>query len=197
MNYSSSDPLVEAFIGYHIDNSTTIYLGKRQVFHNNLEMTQNEDVLRFTNTSLLGQNYTQSSEEFGLFVESSFGEKFVVEPKLALTSGDRKNSFGEDFGDSDLGGFKLGSRVNLYPLGTFSVGNEIAAVDLISEEKLKIQLGVALDKNGNPTTDPKKVPAISPVEELDETVQKLLWINTISPPLPAVAVAPTSVNVKD
>ena len=147
MNYSSSDPLVEAFIGYHIDNSTTIYFGKRQVFHNNLEMTQNEDVLRFTNTSLLGQNYTQSSEEFGLFVESSFGEKFVVEPKLALTSGDRKNSFGEDFGDSDLGGFKLGSRVNLYPLGTFSVGNEIAAVDLISEEKLKIQLGVAYSKN--------------------------------------------------
>ena len=71
MNYSSSQPLVEAFIGYHIDNSTTIYFGKRQVFHNNLEMTHNEDMLRFTDTSLLGQNYTQSSEEFGIFVEAS------------------------------------------------------------------------------------------------------------------------------
>jgi hypothetical protein len=146
MNYSSSQPLVEAFIGYHIDNSTTIYFGKRQVFHNNLEMTHNEDMLRFTDTSLLGQNYTQSSEEFGIFVESSFGEKFVVEPKLAVTSGDRKNSFGEDSRDSDLGGFKLGSRLNLYPLGAFSDGNEITAVDLIGEENLKIQLGVAYSK---------------------------------------------------
>jgi len=147
MNYSSSRPLVEAFIGYHIDNSTAIYFGKRQVFHNNLEMTHNEDMLRFTDTSLLGQNYTQSSEEVGIFVESSFGERFVVEPKLAVTSGDRGNSFGEDSRDSDLGGVKFGSRLNLYPLGSFSVGNEITAVDLINEEKLKIQLGVAYSKN--------------------------------------------------
>lgn len=143
MNYSSSQPLVEAFIGYQIDNSTAIYFGKRQVFHNNLEMTHNEDTLRFTDTSLLGQNYTQSSEEVGIFVESSFGEKFVVEPKLAVTSGDRGNSFGEDSRDSDFGGIKLGSRLNLYPLGSFSDGNENTAVDLIGEENLKIQLGFA------------------------------------------------------
>ncbi len=143
MNYSSSEPLVEAFIGYQIDNSTAIYFGKRQVFHNNLEMTHNEDTLRFTDTSLLGQNYTQSSEEVGIFVESSFGEKFVVEPKLAVTSGDRGNSFGEDSRDSDFGGIKLGSRLNLYPLGSFSDGNENTAVDLIGEENLKIQLGFA------------------------------------------------------
>ncbi|HJN53490.1 MAG TPA: hypothetical protein QGI27_00280, partial [Flavobacteriaceae bacterium] len=143
MNYSSSQPLVEAFIGYQIDNSTAIYFGKRQVFHNNLEMTHNEDTLRFTDTSLLGQNYTQSSEEVGIFVESSFGEKFVIEPKLAVTSGDRGNSFGEDSRDSDFGGIKLGSRLNLYPLGSFSDGNENTAVDLIGEENLKIQLGFA------------------------------------------------------
>ena len=143
MNYSSSQPLVEAFIGYQIDNSTAIYFGKRQVFHNNLEMTHNEDTLRFTDTSLLGQNYTQSSEEVGIFVESSFGEKFVIEPKLAVTSGDRGNSFGEDSRDSDFGGIKLGSRLNLYPLESFSDGNENTAVDLIGEENLKIQLGFA------------------------------------------------------
>ena len=41
MDYSSSDPLVEAFIGYHINEKTTLYFGQMQVNHNNLEMTQN------------------------------------------------------------------------------------------------------------------------------------------------------------
>tara|TARA_Y100000746_G_scaffold225693_1_gene229767 strand:- start:25171 stop:26406 length:1236 start_codon:yes stop_codon:yes gene_type:complete len=147
MDYSSSRPLVEAFIGYHINNSTTVYFGQRQVFHNNLEMTHNEDQLRFTERGLLSQNYTENGEEFGVFVESSFGDKFVIEPKLAVTSGDGRNSFGEDSRDSDLGGIKIGSRLNLYPLGLFSDGNENSTVDIIGEENLKIQLGMAYSKN--------------------------------------------------
>ena len=72
MDYSSPRPLVEAFLGYHINNSTTIYFGQRQVFHNNLEMTHNEDQLRFTDRGLLSQNYTQSGEEFGVFVDGVY-----------------------------------------------------------------------------------------------------------------------------
>ena len=109
-----------ALIGYHLNNSTTIYFGQMQVFHNNLEMTLNENNLRFTDRGLLSQNYTQSGEEFGIFIESSFGNSFVIEPKLAITSGDGKNSFGEDSRDSDLGGIKFGSRLNIYPFGAFS-----------------------------------------------------------------------------
>ena len=146
MNYSSSQPLLEAFISYKIDNSTTIYLGKRQVYHNNLEMTHNEDTLRFTDIGLLSQNYTNISEEFGVYIESIFGNKFIIEPKLAVTAGDGKNSFGEGPRDSDFGGVKLGSRINLYPFGSFSEGNEDTAVDLIREENLKIQLGIAYSK---------------------------------------------------
>ena len=147
MDYSSPQPLVEAFIGYHLNNSTTIYFGQMQVFHNNLEMTHNENNLRFTDRGLLSQNYTQSGEEFGIFIESSFGNSFVIEPKLAITSGDGKNSFGEDSRDSDLGGIKFGSRLNIYPFGTFSEGNQNSSVDLIGEEKLKLQFGVAYSKN--------------------------------------------------
>ena len=47
MDYSSSDPLVEAFIGYHINEKTTLYFGQMQVSHNNLEMVHNENDLRF------------------------------------------------------------------------------------------------------------------------------------------------------
>ena len=147
MDYSSSDPLVEAFIGYHINDKTTLYFGQMQVSHNNLEMVQNENDLRFTSRGLISQTYTESGEEFGLFLETSFGNSFLVEPTLAVTSGDGKNSFGEDSRDSDKGGVKFGSRINILPFGDFSEGNRQSTVDLIHEEKPKVQIGIAYSKN--------------------------------------------------
>ena len=147
MDYSSSDPLVEAFIGYHINEKTTLYFGQMQVSHNNLEMVQNENDLRFTSRGLISQTYTESGEEFGLFLETSFGNSFLVEPTLAITSGDGKNSFGEDSRDSDKGGVKFGSRINILPFGDFSEGNRQSTVDLIHEEKPKVQIGIAYSKN--------------------------------------------------
>ena len=67
MDYSSKDPLVEAFIGYHISENMTLYIGQMQVHHNNLEMTQNQEQLRFTNRGLTSQIFTENGEEFGLF----------------------------------------------------------------------------------------------------------------------------------
>ena len=147
MDYSSSDPLVEAFIGYHINEKTTLYFGQMQVSHNNLEMTQNEDQLRLANRGLISETYTESGEEFGIFLETSFGDSFLVEPKFAITSGDGRNSFGVDSRDSDKGGVKFGSRVNIFPLGSFEDGNQDSTVDLTNEEKLKAQVGFAFSKN--------------------------------------------------
>ena len=90
------NPLVEAYISYFLNNKTTFHIGQMQVGHNNLEMTHNEDMLRFTNRGMLSQTYTQEGEEFGVFLESNFGSKFVINPMIALTSGDGRNSFGED-----------------------------------------------------------------------------------------------------
>ncbi len=147
MDYSSSNPLVEAFIGYHLNEKTTLYFGQMQVSHNNLEMVHNEDQLRFTNRGILSQTYTENGEEFGLFFETSFGNQFVVNPTLAVTSGDGRNSFGEDSRDSDKGGVKFGSRINILPFGDFSIGNRLSTVDLMHEEKPKVQIGVAYSKN--------------------------------------------------
>ena len=147
MDYSSSDPLVEAFIGYHINEKTTLYFGQMQVNHNNLEMTQNESDLRLANRGLISETYTESGEEFGIFLETSFGDSFLVEPKFAITSGDGRNSFGVDSRDSDKGGVKFGSRVNIFPLGSFEDGNQDSTVDLTNEEKLKAQVGFAFSKN--------------------------------------------------
>ena len=147
MDYSSSNPLVEAFIGYHFNEKTSLYFGQMQVNHNNLEMTHNEDKLRFTDRGILSRTYTNNGEEFGLFFETSFGNQFVVNPTLAVTSGDGRNSFGEDSRDSDKGGVKFGSRVNILPFGDFSIGNRLSTVDLMHEEKPKVQIGVAYSKN--------------------------------------------------
>ena len=147
MDYSSSNPLVEAFIGYHFNEKTSLYFGQMQVSHNNLEMVHNEDKLRFTDRGLISRTYTENGEEFGLFFETSFGNQFVVNPTLAVTSGDGRNSFGEDSRDSDKGGVKFGSRINILPFGDFSIGNRISTVDLMHEEKPKVQIGVAYSKN--------------------------------------------------
>ena len=147
MDYSSSNPLLEAFIGYHFNEKTSLYFGQMQVNHNNLEMTHNEDKLRFTDRGILSRTYTNNGEEFGLFFETSFGNQFVVNPTLAVTSGDGRNSFGEDSRDSDKGGVKFGSRINILPFGDFSIGNRLSTVDLMHEEKPKVQIGVAYSKN--------------------------------------------------
>ncbi len=147
MDYSSSNPLVEAFIGYHFNEKTTLYFGQMQVNHNNLEMTHNEDRLRFTNRGFLSQTYTKNGEEFGLFFKTSLGKSIIFKPTLAITSGDGKNSFGDDSRDSDKGGVKFGSRINIFPFGDFSIGNRLSTVDLMHEERLKVQIGFAYSKN--------------------------------------------------
>ncbi len=147
MDYSQNDPLLEAWVGYHPNKNVNVYFGQKNTFLNNREMIFNEDILQFTDRSLLSQNHTNSyGQEFGLFIETAFGEEFILSPKFAVTSGDGRNSFGEDSRDSDLGGVKFGARLDLYPFGNFSKGNE-GSVDLVGEQKLIMELGFAYSKN--------------------------------------------------
>ena len=147
MDYSLSNPLLEAWVGYHPSKSVNVYFGQKNSFLNNREMIFNEDILQFTDRSLLSQNHTNLyGQEFGLFIETTFGEEFILSPKFAVTSGDGRNSFGEDSRDSDLGGVKFGARLDLYPFGNFSKGNE-GSVDLVGEQKLIMELGFAYSKN--------------------------------------------------
>ena len=147
MDYSLSDPLLEAWVGYHPSKNVNLYFGQKNSFLNNREMIFNEDILQFTDRSLLSQNHTNSyGQEFGLFIETTFGEEFILSPKFAVTSGDGRNSFGEDSRDSDLGGVKFGARLDLYPFGNFTKGNE-GSVDLVGEQKLIMELGFAYSKN--------------------------------------------------
>jgi len=143
LDYSLSDPLMDAWVAYHPTEYITISFGQKQTFVNNREMTFREDRLQFADRSFLSETFSNTGREFGVFVESKFGDKFGIAPMFALTSGDGRNSFGVDSRDTDLGGLKIGGRLDLYPLGYFKKGNELTNVDLGREESLKFVIGFA------------------------------------------------------
>ena len=147
-DFSLSNPLLDAWICYQPIKQLKITVGQKQSIGNNREMMIMEDKLQFTDRGILSNTYSVSGREFGLFLESSFGgNKFMVQPKIAVTSGDGRNSFGTDSRDVDLGGLKYSARLDIYPFGSFSEGNSDLIADLIHEEKPKLVLGGAVSYN--------------------------------------------------
>jgi len=146
-DFSLTQPLLDAWIAYHPTPWLSITGGQKQSFLNNREMIYREDRLQFTDRSRLSQYFSNTGREFGLFVETKFGKSFIIAPKFALTSGDGRNSFGSDSRDSDLGGLKIGARLDIYPLGFFSEGNDLYTADLAHEATPKILFGGAISKN--------------------------------------------------
>jgi hypothetical protein len=106
-----------------------------------------EDLLQFNDRSFLSENMSETGREMGVFIESKFGSKFGIAPKVAITSGDGRNSFGTDSRDTDIGGFKIGGRLDIYPLGFFKEGIEQTTTDLNREEQLKFVVGIAFSSN--------------------------------------------------
>lgn len=146
-DFGSSEPLLDAWVAYHPYKWLTISAGQKQTFVNNREMIYREDKLQFTDRSRVSTIHSRTGREFGLFVESKFGDTFGIAPQLAITSGDGRNSFGSDSRDSDLGGIKIGGRLDVYPLGYFTQGNEKYTADLAHEKSVKILAGIAASKN--------------------------------------------------
>jgi hypothetical protein len=146
-DFNASNPLMDAWVAYHPYSWLTITGGQKQNFVNNREMLYREDRLQFTDRSLSSQTFSRTGREFGLFVETKFGEKIGIAPKFSVTSGDGRNSFGADSRDVDYGGVKFGGRLDLYPLGYFTPGNDLYTADLQHEEKLKLLIGSAASRN--------------------------------------------------
>lgn len=146
-NFSEASPLFDAWVAYHPIKNLTITMGQKQNIANNREMLFREDRLQFTDRSFLSQNLSRTGREFGLFVEGRIGEKFGIAPMVAVTSGDGRNSFGVDSRDVDLGGLKYSGRLDFYPLGYFTSGNELYSSDLMHEQTVKFVIGTAYSFN--------------------------------------------------
>ena len=146
-DFSAANPLMDAWVAYEPFTWLTISAGQKQNFVNNREMLYREDRLQFTDRSLSSRTFSKTGREFGLFVETRFGERFGIAPKFSITSGDGRNSFGVDSRDTDFGGAKIGGRLDLYPLGYFSKGNDLYTADLAHEDKIKVLIGSAISRN--------------------------------------------------
>lgn len=146
-NLTDARPLMDAWVAWHPDKRLTITMGQKQHFANNAEMRYREDRLQFSDRSTLSSQFSRTGREFGLFAEGRYGENFGFAPMVAITSGDGRNSFGEDSRDTDIGGLKYAARLDLYPLGYFSEGNELYSADLAHEQELKIATGFAWSLN--------------------------------------------------
>ncbi len=147
-DFSLSDPLLDAWIAVHPTENFNITFGQKQTIANNREMQIMETFLQFPDRSLLSSSLSNTSREFGLYIDYTvrFGNMALV-PQIAATSGDGRNSFGADSRDEDLGGLKYAGRLDFYPLGEFTKGNENLVADLMHEESVKIVLGVAASFN--------------------------------------------------
>lgn len=146
-NFSEARPLYDAWVAYHPSEQLSITFGQKQNFINNREMLFREDRLQFTERSLLSETLSRTGREFGVFVEGRYGSNFGIAPMFAITSGDGRNSFGVDSRDTDLGGLKYGGRLDVYPLGFFSEGNDQFSADLKRESSPKMVIGSAFSIN--------------------------------------------------
>jgi hypothetical protein len=147
-NFSNSKPLLDAWVAYSPMSNIKITFGQKQTFTNNREMTFFEDKLQFVDRGVFSYQFSNLGREFGVFLESEFREgNFIIKPKIAVTSGDGLNSFGADSRDTDKGGLKYGSRIDILPLGKFKDGNDGYIADLKHEDELKILVGTTYSYN--------------------------------------------------
>ncbi len=148
MDFSKSNPLLDAWIAWQPVNDFKVTFGQMQTFANNREMMVMENYLQFPDRGLLSTSYSRTGREMGLFLEYglSFGT-IKVKPRVAVTSGDGINSFGVDSRDVDLGGLKYAGRLDIYPLGEFKPGNDNLIADIMHEDKLKMVIGGAASYN--------------------------------------------------
>tara|TARA_B110000483_G_scaffold24604_1_gene29020 strand:+ start:12048 stop:13274 length:1227 start_codon:yes stop_codon:yes gene_type:complete len=143
-DYSRNDLLMDAWISYAPVERIKLTIGQMPNIGNNREMLFYEDQLSFTSRSLFSSQFCQTGREIGVRLEGEFNfGKAKVYPKIAITTGDGRNSFGDDSRDVDIGGYKYAFRLDLSPFGDFSEGNTNFSADLVFEKKLKILIGVS------------------------------------------------------
>ena len=145
-NYIASNPLLDAYINYAVNDWLSIRTGQFQNPSNNREMQFYEGHLAMPDRSLVSRTFVETGREFGLSLTGSFGsaESFMVEPSLAVTSGDGINSFGSLSNDPDKGGVKFGGRLDVYPFGQFDA---TSASDFERNETPKAVIGWATNYN--------------------------------------------------
>ncbi len=130
----SPNVLRDAMIFYKPVKQLQIGFGQGKL-PGNRQRVNSSGALQFYDRSIVNANFT-TDRDFGLFINytSHVTENFVVIPKLAVTTGEGRNSNISNAGLSYTG------RLEILPLGTFTDGGDYFEGDVLREEKPKISI---------------------------------------------------------
>ena len=141
---ATGDFLLDAYVSYDITNRIKVIFGQRSTYTDNRELFMNSNSLQLVERSRLTSAFS-SIREFGLFLSGNFrlnGQGSYLRPYFVLTNGDGINNF-----DKDLGGLKIGGRIDFLPFGLFTNKGQFRQIDVMRELTPKFVIGVNCSHN--------------------------------------------------
>ena len=141
---TTGDFLLDAYVSYDITNRIKVIFGQRSTYTDNRELFMNSNSLQLVERSRLTSAFS-SIREFGLFLSGNFrlnGQGSYLRPYFVLTNGDGINNF-----DKDLGGLKIGGRIDFLPFGLFTNKGQFRQIDVMRELTPKFVIGVNYSHN--------------------------------------------------
>ena len=141
---ATGDFLLDAYVSYDITNRIKVIFGQRSTYTDNRELFMNSNSLQLVERSRLTSAFS-SIREFGLFLSGNFrlnGKGSYLRPYFVLTNGDGINNF-----DKDLGGLKIGGRIDFVPFGLFTSKGQFRQIDVMRELTPKFVIGVNYSHN--------------------------------------------------
>ena len=141
---ATGDFLLDAYVSYDITNRIKVIFGQRSTYTDNRELFMNSNSLQLVERSRLTSAFS-SIREFGLFLSGNFrlnGQGSYLRPYFVLTNGDGINNF-----DKDLGGLKIGGRIDFLPFGLFTNNGQFRQIDVMRELTPKFVIGVNYSHN--------------------------------------------------
>ena len=146
---ATADFLLDAYVSYDITNRIKVIFGQRSTYTDNRELFMNSSSLQLVERSRLTSAFS-SIREFGLFLSGNFrlnGKGAYLRPYFVLTNGDGINNF-----DKDLGGLKIGGRIDFLPFGLFTNKGQFRQIDVMRELTPKFVIGVNYSHNSGMTS---------------------------------------------
>ena len=146
---ATADFLLDAYLSYDITNRIKVIFGQRSTYTDNRELFMNSSSLQLVERSRLTSAFS-SIREFGLFLSGNFrlnGKGAYLRPYFVLTNGDGINNF-----DKDLGGLKIGGRIDFLPFGLFTNKGQFRQIDVMRELTPKFVIGVNYSHNSGMTS---------------------------------------------
>ena len=146
---ATGDFLLDAYVSYDITNRIKVIFGQRSTYTDNRELFMNSNSLQLVERSRLTSAFS-SIREFGLFLSGNFrlnGQGSYLRPYFVLTNGDGINNF-----DKDLGGLKIGGRIDFLPFGLFTNNGQFRQIDVMRELTPKFVIGVNYSHNSGMTS---------------------------------------------